>query len=122
MKRTTTLILDIPSPMTLADGCEYDLTLELEVPLDVSDGIPEVADYEQIMTLDGTLTLAGIDICVAAQADRLLRSFLAVPANRTRLDDLIARGYEPEEECPDPIYERARVNGRLILPNGRDVS
>lgn len=73
------------------------------------------------------------DICIA----EVLRVYVGddsfVPIGKTIIEEIRKRYGDCEaieEACwnaafigaPDPAYQRAASNGRLILPNGRDVS
>lgn len=121
--KTHSIALEIPSPLTMADGLEYDATLEIEIEVEV-DYAERSHWYEQgdITATDATVSVCGVDIPATAQASQLLRQWLARPENVKRLATLVERHLPDSDECPDPAYERAAQNGRLILPNGRDVS
>ena len=121
--KTTTIGFEIPSPLTFADGLEYDATLEIAVEVEI-DYAERSHWYDQgdVSATDATVSVCGVDVPATAQASALLRQWLALPANVKHLATLVERHLPESGECPDPAYERARVNGRLILANGRDVS
>lgn len=121
--RTATIGFDLPSPLTFADGLEYDATIEIEVEVEI-DYAERSHWYDQgdVSATDATVSVCGVDVPATAQASQLLRQWLARPENVKRLATLVERHLPDSDECPDPAYERAAQNGRLILPNGRDVS
>lgn len=121
--KTTTIGFEIPSPLTFADGLEYDATLEVEVEVEI-DYAERSHWYEQgdVTATDATVSVCGVDIPATAKAGELLRQWLARPENVKLLASRVEDSIPDADECPDPAYERAAANGRLILPNGRDVS
>lgn len=121
--KTTTIGFEIPSPLTFADGLEYDATLEIEVEVEI-DYAERMHRFDptDVSATDATVSVCGVDVPATAQAGDLLRQWLARPENVKKLAGLVERHLPDSDECPDPDYERACVNGRMILPNGRDVS
>ena len=121
--KTTTIGFEIPSPLTFADGLEYDATLEVAVEVEI-DYAERSHWYDQgdVSATDATVSVCGVDVPATAQAGDLLRQWLARPENVKKLAGLVERHLPDSDECPDPAYERAAQMGRLILPNGRDVS
>ena len=121
--KTATIGFELASPLTFADGLEYDATLEIEVEveIDYAEGMHRF-DPTDVSATDATVSVCGVDVPATAQASQLLRQWLARPENVKRLATLVERHLPDSDECPDPAYERAAQNGRLILPNGRDVS
>jgi len=121
--RTATIGFELPSPLTFADGLEYDATLEVavEVEIDYAEHMHRY-DPTDVSATDATVSVCGVDIPATAQAPQLLRQWLARPENVKRLALLVERHLPDCDECPDPAYERAAQMGRLVLPNGRDVS
>lgn len=115
--------LEIPSPLTFADGLEYDATLEIEVEVEI-DYAERMHRFDptDVTATDATVSVCGVDVPATAQATSLLRQWMARPENLKKLATLVERHLPDADECPDPAYERARVNNRLVLPNGRDVS
>lgn len=121
--KTTTIGFEIPSPLTFADGLEYDATLEIEVEVEIDYAeVMHRFDRTDIEATDATVSVCGVDVPATAQAAELFRQWLARPENVKKLATLVARHLPDSDECPDPAYERAAQMGRLILPNGRDVS
>jgi len=121
--RTATIGFELPSPLTFADGLEYDATLEIEVEVEID--YAERAhwwDVGDVTATDATVSVCGVDVPATAQATALLRQWMARPENVKKMATLVERHLPDADECPDPAYERARVNGRLLLANGRDVS
>lgn len=121
--KTETVTFEIPSPLTFADGLEYDATLEIavEVEIDYAERMHRF-DTTDVSATDATVSVCGVDVPATAQATALLRQWMARPENLKKLATLVERHLPDSDECPDPAYERARVNGRLVLANGRDVS
>ena len=121
--KTTTIGFEIPSPLTFADGLEYDATLEIEVEveIDYAERMHRF-DLSDVSATDATVSVCGVDVPATAQAAELFRQWYARPENVKRFATLVERHLPDSDECPDPDYERAAQMGRLILPNGRDVS
>ncbi len=121
--RTATIGFEIPSPLTFADGLEYDATLEIEVEveIDYAERMHRF-DLSDVSATDATVSVCGVDVPATAQAAELFRQWYARPENVKRFATLVERHLPESGECPDPAYERAAQMGRLILPNGRDVS
>ena len=121
--KTATIGFEIPSPLTFADGLEYDATLQVEVEVEIDYAeVMHRFDRTDIEATDATVSVCGVDVPATAQAAELFRQWYARPENVKRFATLVERHLPESDECPDPAYERACVNGRMILPNGRDVS
>lgn len=121
--KTATIGFEIPSPLTFADGLEYDATLQVEVEVEIDYAeVMHRFDRTDIEATDATVSVCGVDVPATAQAAELFRQWYARPENVKRFATLVERHLPESGECPDPAYERAAQMGRLILPNGRDVS
>jgi hypothetical protein len=115
--------IDLNSPLTLADGGEYDLCLSLDVCYTLDEGYVVLGPPSFHEGVDATLSAANIDVPATGKAGEFARSWLAWPGNLDILERETQRAHDSANEpCPDPDYERARVNGRLITDDGRDVS
>lgn len=125
MKTTTaTVAFEIPSPLTFADGLEYDATLEvaIEVEIDYAER-SHWWEVGNVKATDATVTVCGVDIDAEKKAPELLRQWLARGENMKALAEKIEAAIPDDPNyCPDPAYQRAVASGRMILPNGRDVS
>lgn len=122
--KTATIGFELASPLTFADGLEYDATLEIEVEVEID--YAERAhwwDVGDVTATDATVSVCGVDVPATAKASELLRQWLARPENFRKLSTMISDNLPDDPSyCPDPEYQRAVAHGRLILPNGRDVS
>ena len=119
-----TVGVNLKSPLIFADGLEYDVYMELEVEVEI--------DYAErshwwevgnVKATDATVTVCGVDIDAEKKAPELLRQWLARGENMKALAEKIEAAIPDDPNyCPDPAYQRAVAAGRMILPNGRDVS
>lgn len=122
--KTAKIGFELPSPLTFADGLEYDACLEVDVEYELDEATP-LFSIDDVSIVDATVSVCGVDIAVDGKlAEALLRQWLARPENKAVLDNLVERYMPTPEQCDasEVAYRRAATNGRLVLPNGRDVS
>jgi hypothetical protein len=98
---------------------------ELPIYFDVSvDYGPDGFTAADVRAINASLHNNGRDYPFDERhAQRMLEHWLSVPGNLQVVGRALEGQIERENEAaPDPEYQRAVANGRLILRNGRDVS
>ena len=74
--KTTTIGFEIPSPLTFADGLEYDATLQVEVEVEIDYAeVMHRFDRTDIEATDATVSVCGVDVPATAQAAELFRQW-----------------------------------------------